>query len=307
MKTAIVTGANGFVGSALVRELILKGVNVYAVVRNKDKCADLNNFKNITIIECEMSDYKNLNHYICKKNIDVFYHFSWDGTVGDKRSDYTLQLRNVEFTCDAVKAAKKMNIKKFVFAGSIIEYEYEKCIKEKYFDIGINNIYGISKITARNMAEVLANSIGVDFIPTIISNIYGVGEVSDRLFKNTLKKMLNGEKTSFTTCEQLYDFIYIDDAVRAFYLVGKYGEKFKNYYIGNKEPKKLKEYITQMKDCANKNCQLGFGDIQYKGISLTYKEFDTYSLYNNFTFEPQVSFSEGIKKTIGWLKGMKEM
>lgn len=307
MKTAIVTGASGFVGGALVRELVSNGVNVYAIVRNKEKSAGLKKLDNVVIIECNMSEYKNLNQFISDKEIDVFYHFAWDGTVGEKRSDYTLQLRNAEFTCDAVKVAKTMNAKKFVFAGSIIEYEYEKCIKEKHFNIGTNYIYGIGKITARKMGQVLANSIEIDFIPTIISNIYGVGEISDRLFKSTIKKILNGEKTSFTTCEQLYDFIYIEDAARAFYLIGEKGRGFRNYYIGNRNPKKLKEFILEMRDLVNKDVKLGFGKVPNAGISLTYNEFDTNMLFNDFQYKTIVTFKEGIYRTLEWLREKGEV
>lgn len=302
MKNVIITGANGFIGSNLVKKLSNNKVKIYAIVRNKEKAKNILGLNNVNIIECEMCDYSKLNRLIVEDEIDAFYHFAWDGHSGDKRFDYELQLSNINYTCDAVKLAKSLRCKRFVFPGSLIEYEYKKTLEKEFYDVGIGNIYGIAKMTARNMGQVLAKNIGIDFIPTTISNIYGVGEKADRLFKSTLKKLIKGEKTSFTECEQMYDFIYIDDAIEAFYLIGDNGKAFKNYYIGNVKPKKLKEYICEIRDCVDKNAKLGFGDIPFNGMSLEYNEFDTYSLYDDFKFEPKFSFKEGILKTKKWLE-----
>jgi len=302
MKSAIVTGANGFVGSNLVEKLSKNGVQVYAFVRDKRESKRLIDCNNITIIECKMNEYKSIKDYFYGNNIDVFYHYAWDGTAGERRGDYNIQLKNVEYTCDAVKMAKAIGVKKFIFAGSIIEYEYMKCIEQKKECLGINNMYGIGKLTARHMAKILANNINIDFVETTISNIYGPSELSPRLLNITLRKMLNGEKTSFTTCEQLYDFIYINDAVQAFYDIGLKGKKNTNYYIGNKSPRQLKNFIIEMRNIINKDLDLGFGEILFNGISLNYKELDTSILYDELGFKTKISFKEGVERTACWLK-----
>ena len=301
MKSVLVTGATGFIGRKMVEKLLSENLNVYAVVRNKETIIGEELFENVHIIECEMSEYKDINKFSNIK-IDTFYHFAWSGHSGNNREDYELQLKNIQYTCDAIKLAKELKCKRFIYPGSLIEYEYQKSLQNNFYDVGMGNIYGIAKMTARQMGQVLARNIGIEFIPTTISNIYGVGEKVDRLFKSTLKKLMRKEETKFTNCEQMYDFIYIDDAVEAFYLIGEKGTPFKNYYIGNKKPKKLKEFIFQMKDCVDVNTELGFGKIPFHGIGLEYNEFDTCSLYEDFEFEPKVGFCEGIKKTKQWLE-----
>lgn len=301
MKSVLVTGATGFIGRKMVEKLLSENLNVYAVVRNKETILGEELFENVHIIECEMSEYKDISKFSNIK-IDTFYHFAWSGHSGNNRGDYELQLRNIQYTCDAIKLAKELKCKRFIYPGSLIEYEYQKSLQNNFYDVGMGNIYGIAKMTARQMGQVLARNIGIEFMPTTISNIYGVGEKVDRLFKSTLKKLMRKEETKFTNCEQMYDFIYIDDAVEAFYLIGEKGTPFKNYYIGNKEPKKLKEFIWQMKDCVDVNTELGFGKIPFHGIGLEYNEFDTCSLYEDFKFEPKVGFCEGIKKTKQWLE-----
>lgn len=302
MRNVIITGANGFIGSNLVRKLNEERIRVYAIVRNKENAVYMSKLENVTVIECKMCDYLKMSRLDFNEEIDTFYHFAWDGHSGDKRLDYELQLNNVKYTCDAIKLAQFLGCKKFIFPGSIIEYEYKKALEKGLQNIGLGNIYGVAKITARQMGEVLAKNMGIDFITTIISNIYGIGEKSDRLFKSTLRKLIKGEKASFTECEQMYDFIYIDDAVEAFYIIGDKGQSFKNYYIGNINPKPLKEFIREIGNCVDKDAKLGFGDISFDGVSLEFNEFDIYSLYSDFKFEPKVTFKEGVLKTKKWLE-----
>lgn len=307
MKTAIVTGANGFVGSWLVRELIKNGFFVYAIVKNESSdLRDLDQLKNVQIIYCELQEILDLDDKLNIDRIDLFFHFAWAGTSGMDRANYELQLNNVQYTCDAVKAAKKLKCEKFVFAGSIMEYESMSYVPEDGADPGLANIYSTAKLSANFMAKTLAVHLGLSYISIIISNIYGVGETSKRLINTTIEKFLNKEKTDFTAGTQLYDFIYIADAVRAIYLAGELGLPYTNYYIGNPRPKPLKEFIMEMRDCIDKDMELSFGGIPFNGPYLKYTEFDTGKLQKEFNFHPEISFQEGIKKTVEWMRDQKE-
>jgi nucleoside-diphosphate-sugar epimerase len=96
--------------------------------------------------------------------------------------------------------------------------------------------------------------------------------------------------------------MYIDDAVQAFYEIGLKCKTNTNYYIGNKSPRQLKNFIIEMRNVVNKDLDLGFGDVLFNGISLSYKEFNTSILYDELEFKTMVSFKEGIERTVRWLK-----
>lgn len=130
MKKAIVSGANGFVGTALCKELANQGVAIIAIVRNSNSNIEsLNEIKGIRIVYADLSDYKHLDDQIKDKDIDVFYHLAWNGTAGTLRSNSDVQLDNVKHTCDAVRACSRMQCQKFIFASSIMEYEIESLMQ----------------------------------------------------------------------------------------------------------------------------------------------------------------------------------
>lgn len=302
MKKAVVTGANGFVGSAVCRELTACGVEVIALVRGKESdVSSIAALPGIRVIYCPMDQYGKLPGILCDRNIDVFYHFAWDGSAGPKRGKEAVQLKNIQYTCDLVRICAAMGCKRFVFASSIMIYEIMTQI-EKGLVPGINALYCSAKLAADYMAATIASGVGVDYLRGIISNIYGPGENSPRLVNTSLRKLLKGEHCAFSPGEQLYDFIYCDDAAAAFVAIGDKGLPQKPYYIGSMEPRSLKEFLTIMRDQVDRRIEIGLGELPYNGFSLTYQEFDIRALSRDTGFVPKVPFAEGIRRTIRWLQ-----
>lgn len=307
MKKVIVTGATGFLGKKLVNDLLKNSVEVYAIVRDIAKANKFDNSENLHIVQCNMNQYYKLDQLINEEKLDTFYHFAWEGTAGCKRENYSIQLNNVKCSCDALYAAKRMKVKKFIFAGSIIEYEAEKSIEKDISKVNMSSIYGLAKRNAKNMIKVISKNIGMNCSILNISNIFGVGEKSERLINYIINNLMNNKKVRLSPCKQLYDFIYIDDAIEAIKLVGEKGRDLEEYYIGNPKPKKLLDFVNEIGEICNKKELLVIGAIEFNGISLTYKEFNTESLFKEFNFTTKVTFKEGIKKTIEWYKkGMIE-
>lgn len=302
MKKAIVTGANGFVGTAVCKELSDQGVEVIAIVRHPDEqIANIAEIKGIKIVYCDLSNFRKLAEYISDNDIDVLYHFAWIGSAGPLRGDADVQMQNVQYTCDTVKACSDLGCKRFVFASSIMEYEIEATMATDTTP-GINTLYGSAKIAADYMAKTIAGSLGIDYIRSVISNIYGPGEMSPRLVNTSIRKMLNGEHCAFSAGDQMYDFIYITDAAKSFVAIGNKGKNNKTYYIGSQDPKPLKEFLLTMRDCVNPKIEIGLGELSFNGVSLTYKEFDINAVKNDTGFVPKVSFKEGIENTTAWLR-----
>lgn len=301
MKKAIVTGANGFIGTALCKTLSEDGVSVIAIVRNEEEnIKRIKNISNLSIVYCDLSNFRNLSNYVSDRDVDVLYHLAWVGSAGPLRGDSDVQMNNVRYTCDTVKACADMGCKRIVFASSIMEYEIEATMATDETPV-INTLYSSAKVAADYMARTVAGSLGIDYIRAVISNIYGPGEMSPRLINTSLRKLLSGEHCAFSAGEQIYDFIYIDDAAKTFVEIAKKGKSNRTYYIGSQEPKPLKDFLWEMRDVIDPNIEIGLGELPFNGVSLTYKEFDIHAVKNDTGFVPNVSFAEGIRNTANWI------
>ena len=302
MKKALVTGANGFVGTWICKELTSNNVEVYAVIKDENENVEnIVNLPGLNIVYCQLSEIPDLPEKIAARDIDVFYHLAWVGSAGSLRGDYNVQLENVTYTCDAVKACHAINCPRFVFSSSIMEHECAKAMQTT-IPVGRGNIYSVAKIAANYMAKILSFDLDIEYISAVISNIYGPGETSPRLINTTIRKMLNGEKTSFTAGTQMYDFIYASDAAKAFYKVGLSGKSNKSYYIGSLFPRPLKDFLMEIHNCMDVRHELGLGEIPFEGISLAYDEFDIYELREDTGFIPEMDFTQGIIQTANWIR-----
>ena len=307
IKKVIISGANGFLGNALLKSFVTKRIKVFALTNDLSK-VDKKILRNeyIDWIEINVDFIEDIESKIRDTDIDVFYHFAWEGSSGSLRGDYKIQINNIYNACDAAIVAANLGCKKFVFAESIMEYEIKEAIDLKD-DVSINTLYSTAKLAAKYMSKTVCQKEGVDYIGALISNVYGPGEKSERLINITIRSLNAKKHCSFSSGEQLYDFIYIDDAVEILKLIGEKGEKNESYYIGNTKQKKLKEYIIELCDTIEENETyknlLGFGELPNPKTILDFNEFDTKKVYDKFGYEPKVSFVEGIKRTNQNLKG----
>lgn len=303
MNRVIITGAAGFVGSALVKECLKNGLEVYAIdiVDNPSFRLPLEN-KKLTYIKKDLANFRELKNILDIKNIDTFFHLAWKGSAGPLREDYKCQIDNAVLTVELMKFAKELGCLKFVVAGTIMEFETFEAIYSQETKPHMAYIYGVGKSLAHQLCKTSANQIGIDLVWGYITNAYGVGEFSPRLINSSIRKCINHEELNFTAGTQNYDFVYIDDVARAFYSIGKKGKANKGYMIGSGNARPLKQFLSLLVKTCDKNAAPNFGSVPFTGVNLSLDTFSIKELETDCGYKPSVSFEEGIRRTFEWLK-----
>lgn len=301
MKTAIVTGANGFVGSALVKELLHNGYRVWAAHREGSRDR-LQEHPNLTCVSFSLSKLSDLKDKLADCQEANFYHLAWEGSAGAARGDTTLQLQNAQWTVDALRLASELGCTRFICAGTIMEHETMAAAYTQGNRPGMGYIYGGGKVSAHVMCMSMAAQLGIDLLWASITNAYGPGERSPRLVNTTLRKCLHGEAPRFTAGTQNYDFVYIDDVARAFRLIGENGRPFYDYLIGSSTARPLKEFLLEMGNAVAPELEFCFGDVAFTGIDLPLSCFNCSQTEIDTGFRAQISFAEGCRRTMQWLQ-----
>lgn len=304
MKQAIITGANGFIGRNLVQELLRRNMEVICI--DASLSDELMNNTNIGFVSCIETSMDEMYEHLNGKHYDAFFHFGWAGTSGNARGDYCLQLDNVKQTCDYIVLSKKLGCKRFIFASSINEMQTYEYLQMDDISPSSGYIYGAAKLVGHLIGETVAYQNGIEFIPVIISNIYGAGEKSARLINTTVRKLLNHEHCSFTDGHQMYDFIYVTDAVNAITEISEKGKAYHRYYIGSGDIRPLADYLIELKDIVDPHEILGLGELPFNETELDYSQFDLMKVQEDTGYINKISFREGIKLIINDIKeGMK--
>ncbi len=299
---AIITGATGAVGMALIAELTKNNIETLVFCRPDSKRnSRIKESELVHIAECDLRD---LNSYTPPNDekYDYFFHFGWIGTTGAARNDMFLQNKNVEYTLDAVNLAHKMGCSVFIGAGSQAEYGR---VEGKLSDKTPTNPemgYGIAKLCAGRMSRIMCKSLGIKHVWARILSVYGPYDNEVSMVISTLKKIIQGEEAEFTKGEQIWDYMYSSDAARALLAMAEYGKDGGIYCIGSGNPAMLKEYIYKMRDAANPACPLGIGKRPYAENQVMYLCADISKLTEDTGFVPSVSFEDGIAETVAWVK-----
>ena len=301
MKTAIVTGASGFIGGALVQYLLEKNYKVIAVVRDLSPFFK-ENHSNLNCIEIEFSDYEQISVLI--PHADIFYHLAWEGAYGSKTADYNVQLRNVRATCDALIQAVKIGCKKFVLAGTVAQLEIIEHIDKNDCYPRSTCIYAMAKLAAEMMCKTLATKYNIEFNCGLFANIIGPGDYSHRSTNTILNKFLHNETPKLVKGEGLNDWLYIKDAVRLIEAMGSMGKNMKTYYIGHTNLWSLREIIEKAKEIVAPELNLIFGELPDAFLT-NYSYISTTELFEDTGYRAEYDFKKAILETTEWVKTLK--
>ena len=306
MKKAIVTGATGFIGKFLVRELVKQNVEVIAVVRQGTKNLNTINALPVKIVECNIADYHMLPDIIADRDIDVVFHIAWQGVSDLDARNEAIQMQNLQSTLDLIDSMHIMKISCFIGCGSMHEAESLIEMNEDKVISNLGYMYKATKTAAHWIGKAKCGTYGIRFFWPLI-NTYGEEERSARLVNTIIRKVLHGESPDLSAGTQYYDFVHVSDVARALILIAKKGVNGTNYTIGSGDAKPLKEFLKIVGQVANDlyggaPVELGFGRITSNVISLPITTFDVTYLYRDTGFKALIPFREGIERTARWIK-----
>ena len=303
MNNSIITGATGFLGSWLALELLENNYEVTVVARNKSKLLP-EILKNCFVVESSLED---ITAYDFKnKFADLFFHLAWEGVSSTKKNSFDIQLNNIRNSLRILSVAKDIGCNSFIATGTVAEY----ALCDKVMDFREhqcpNDLYGASKVSAYYYMEVLARQLGMPFIWTIVPSTYGERRDDKNLITYTIKSLINKSKPSFGNLEQMWDFMYVKDVVRALRFIGEKGQRNKVYGIGSGIYRPLKDYVSIIRDLIDPNLPLGIGDIDSMNKSSIGSCVNNYDLKKDTGFNPLYSFEDGIKRTIDYFRNTSE-
>lgn len=299
MKNVIVTGGNGFIGSSLIKKLVANGIKVVAVditfqgerlpeselITKIESCVDAS-----LVEELPVEEY------------DAFYHLAWKGVNGADKANPSVQLANIQMAIDCADICKKLNVKKFLCAGTVAENATFSLPNLEKTSGGM--MYGVAKHACRLILEDYCKNIGQQFVWMQFSNIYGVGNKTGNLVSYTLGELMTGNEATFGPALQPYDFIYVDDLIEAVYRLGEKETNKAFYYIGSGSPRQLKEYLLRIGELAGYADKVGIGIRPDDGIKYSMDMFCNDDLVDAIGEYVSTDFDNGINKTIEWLKSL---
>lgn len=328
----LVTGAAGFIGSALSKKLAENGEEVVGIdnLNNyydpKLKIARLKNnglqedeylpnqqyfsqkYSNLSFIKMDIVDNNSIQELFKQNQFDKVMHLAAQtGVRYSIQNPYTYIETNVMGFINILEACRHNNIKHLVYASSSSVYGTNDKVpfSEKDEVVTPVSIYAASKKANELMAYSYSQLYNLSAIGIRLFTVYGPWgrpDMAPFLFANSISK--NKAINVFNNGDLQRDFTYIDDIVNGIILLLDYKiEKevpSEIFNIGCSKPIKLMNFIEELEKNIGQPAQKNFLPMQKGDMYKTYA--DTSKLENATGYQPKVMLKEGIKYFIDWFK-----
>ena len=282
--TILITGANGFVGSRLVKELSTTN-NVVATYRT-ESAADTP-VPGVQYIKCDLIDlnatYKLFENY----SIDAVVHTA-AVVKSDEDNDcleYTFK-NNVEAQANILSAALSSKCKKFIFCSTISVYDGHPIHKNGFREsdcVSPNSIYGWSKYSGEEMLRVATSEKDMNCISLRFSGVHGYGRNTGVVF-NMIKSAIQGNEILINEPHSIFKLTFIEDVVSSI-LIALSSSKllgYSCYNVSGKEALSLPDLASIIKRICNSNCIVSIINNGKK----RYQIMDTHKAELDLNFQP---------------------
>lgn len=210
MKIAV-TGANGFIGRHVLKELANYPVEVFPIVRRKKSFSkgEIINTSQICLDLSELPEdpFRHIG------NPDVLIHLAWDGLPNYKSIHHFEQELITQYTF--LKSVVEFGLKSLVVTGTCFEYGFQSGPLSEKLKTSPTNPYGFAKDVLRCQLEYLQGVSPFLLTWARLFYLYGEGQAESSLMSQLSKAVLNGEETfKMSGGEQLRDFLPVTEAAK---------------------------------------------------------------------------------------------
>ena len=301
----VVTGATSFIGNAVVEELLGGCHQVFACVRpDSVGRASLEAKRGkwlgqLTVLPVDLSACGTLDrHPALEGRADLWLHLGWEGSGSANRTNPEIQARNIGYALEALGAAARLGCTRFLFSGSQAEYGITDGLMREDSPCHPVSEYGKDKLEVCRRAGGKAGELGITYLHTRIFSVYGPGDHPWSLVSSCVDTFLKGGHMEFGACTQLWNYLYIKDAVRA--ITGLLLAKSPSgvYNVAGNDTRPLREFIGEIHRLCGGRGTFEYGKRPPNAEGVVSLNPDTGKLYRAANFQPRISFEEGIREMI---------
>ncbi len=295
-KKILITGASGFLGFALLKEILANGDEPIVLARESSDLEKIIQL-HVEIIFYEKLCDPNLVNKILHLKPVIFIQCGWLGVRGIERNNAAQLTYNIPLTIDSIELANQLGCKQWVGIGSQAEYGIKNRAIDETMTLEPVTTYGKAKVAAYWTAKGLCDYYGIKMLWSRVFSLYGPGDQNDNFIPYIVHKILQKQTPKLTKCEQKWDFLYIDDAAKLIFSLIEI-EAVGIYNIGYGKATKLKSVAEMIRKHMKSDIKLNYGALEYNDQTIVHLEADMNKVYNLIKWKPMVKISDGIKLTI---------
>ena len=326
----LVTGGAGFIGSALIRELIKNKSNIVINVDNLSYSGNLESTpdpeknKNYFFERCDITNKENTSAIVSKYQPNVIFHLAAESHV-DRSITGPEQfiMSNIIGTFNLLEASKNLCKENKSHPGFNFRFHHIST-DEVFGDLeptqdpfDENSIYkpsspyAASKAGSDHLVRSWGRTFNIPFVITNCSNNYGPYQFPEKLIPHTIINALNGNDLPvYGNGKQVRDWLFVEDHISALLLVSQKGEDGSTYLVGGNN--EIENIAVVNKICSYMDDKISSKPNNIASFSELIKfvedrpghdkryAINPAKLTFDLAWKPKENFESGIKKTVDW-------
>lgn len=271
MKTALISGSNGFIGKRLLFRLSSMDIEIVPLERYL------------------LSTHIALKNFINKVQPDYIFHLAGYGNHYNQQDEKEILIANISNLFNLLQATKELNYK------SLINISTSSVL------LPTQTFYSATKLSGELIAKVFAEKYNKPIINIRPSSVYGENEADFRFIPKVINSLLTNKKID-VVLEPKHDWIYIDDFIYGMLTFIDHGQNLRGQSVNVSTGKQYsnEEVINILENIhgSKLNCNVTNNLRSYDTVNW---EVDN-TVLKSLNWEPTITFEEGLKRVYNYLK-----
>lgn len=297
MKKIVLTGATGFIGSTVLKKLLADGHQAIVLLRHESKMDRIIGVTGYESVHYQTLTQEGLAETLATYKPDAFIHLGWKGVGGSDRNQPFQVTENLSATIHSVELAHKAGCEHWIGIGSQAEYGNPNRKVSENAPALPTTLYGKAKLAACWAGTGLCEELVMKASWIRVFSTYGVGDEPTWFIPYIITELKKGNVPKLTNCEQLWDYLYVEDAANAILSV-VYQRASGIFNIGSGQAVSLKSVVELIRKSVASDAVIDYGAVPYRPDQVMHLEADTSRIRQATGWTPSVTLKDGIERMI---------
>ncbi len=306
---AMVTGGAGFIGSALVRQLLASGASEVLAFDNlnsgkRENLAGLD--ERVTLVDGDIRNYDAIAA-ACRGADYVFHLAAIPSVPRSIKEPLPSHDVNINGSFNVYRAAQEAKVKRVVYAASSSAYgDTEVLPKVETMQANPKSPYAAQKLMGEYYASVFDSCFGLETVSLRFFNVFGPRQDPGSAYSGVLslfmKALITGEApTIFGDGEQSRDFTYVEDVAALVWKAAQApGVSGRVFNAGNGNRYTLNQTWELLQQIAGRKLEAKYGPPREGDVR--HSQADTTAARAMLGHDPKFTFEEGLRRTFDWYR-----
>jgi UDP-glucuronate 4-epimerase len=313
MKSLLVTGGAGFIGSHLVDRLLADSAARVTVVDNFNDFYDAATKRaniaahlerdDFELVEADIIDSQAMNELFARANFDCVVHLAARAGVRPSLADpLAYEETNVRGTFTLLEAARRHNVSKLIFGSSSSVYGVNSKVPFSEDDAIANPIspYAVTKIAGEAACHAFSHVYGMRVVCLRLFTVYGARQRPDLAIHKFARLISEGKPVPiFGDGTTRRDYTYIDDIIAGLLAAIRYDEsQFEIVNLGGSRTIELRRLVELLENALGKRAIIAHQPEQPGDVPITYADIS--KARRLLGYNPQTNIETGIERFVEW-------